>query len=203
MTLSAASPEDVVNIALARIGYKQYIANIFEGSPAADAALDVYAQTRDELLRDGEWGFAQSNIVLILLKQAPVGGYSPPVAWDPTINPPPPWTYEYAYPSDCLKLRNVKSSPLFVRNYDPQPRGFAVEYDATIPGKAIMTNVAAAIGVYTAQVTSPLLWEADFIEAVAAALGRRLAPVLMGMDAVKLAAADEAAETVQSESTQG
>ena len=172
----ARSVEQVVNLALARIGVEERIADIFEGSVAAQLVLDIYGQTRDELLRQGQWGFAQRNVSLTLLKSAPAGGYVPPTVWS-SAYPPLPWLYEYAYPTDCLKIRAIKPSPILLPNFDPQPFVWSVENDGSYdpPVKVILSNVGSAVMVYTGQITDPTTWEADFVEALADALARRMA----------------------------
>lgn len=204
MVASVTSPADVVNLALQRIGYKGRVGNLFEGSTAAKDALDVYAQTRDELLRKGDWGFAERNVSPLLLKSAPATGYTPPDVWTPA-NPPLPWRYEYAYPDDCLDVRAIKPPSVFVIDFDPQPVVFTIANDNQLnpPRKVILCNVADAILTYTGQVTNPATWEPDFIEAFAAALGRRLAPSLVSMEAAKLIMADEQASTAQAAMVQG
>lgn len=204
--LALSSPADVLNLTLARIGYKgPRIASLYEGSIAAKVALDVYSETRDEMLRNGDWGFAERNVNLTLLKQAPAGGYFPTNQWNGTNNPPPPWRFEYTYPADCLKVRSVKAVPLFVMDFDPQPNLFAVENDVyfTPSQKVILCNVQNAQLVYTGQITDPQLWEADFVNAFSAELGLRLAPTLASMDAAKFAAADAAQSTAQASTTEG
>src|ERR1700678_247930 len=127
---SVSNPADAVNVALTRIGYKgRRIGSLFDGSIAAKTALDLYGQTRDALQRQNDYGFCERNISLTLLKQAPAGGYFPPNAWNGAVNPAPPWSYEYAWPDNALKIRSVKPVPLFVQNYDPRPNVFAVEND--------------------------------------------------------------------------
>lgn len=202
ITLSAV---DVVNLGLVRIGYADRIGSMFEGSKAAKAALDIYSQTRDALLREGDYGFAERNVAMTLLKQAPVGGYFPPNVWNGTVNPPPPWTYEYTYPADCLKVRSVKPIPLFVQNFDPQPNVFAVENDAFFnPNqKVILCNVPNAMLVYTGQVTNPDVWENDFVEEFADALAKRLSPLLASADMAKLSAAEEMAAKATADATEG
>jgi hypothetical protein len=205
MSSVVTSPEDIVNLALTRIGYTMRVVNLFEGSPQANAALNVYSQTRDEMLRAIDYGFAERNVNLTLLKQAPATGYFPPNQWNGTVNPPPPWIFEYTYPSDCLKVRSVKPVPLFAIDFDPQPNVFAVENDNYfVPSrKVILCNVQDAQLVYTGQVTDPTLWEDDFVEALAAALGRRLAPVLKDLNVARFAAGDEAQATAIAERRQG
>lgn len=204
MTASVTSPEDVINLALVRIGYRGRVTNLYEGSAAANAALNIYAQTRDELLRQDDWDFPEVTASLTLLKSAPAKGYVPPVVWS-TAYPPLPWMFEYARPPDCLKIRAVKPVPLFLPVMDPQPHVFSAGFDADLspPAQVILCNVPDAVLTYTGQPTDPTTWEADFIEALAAALGRRIAPNLVGWEAAKLLAIDEKASQQVAETEQG
>ena len=205
MTASVSSPADAVNIALRKIGYKLRVGSLYEGSLAAKNALDLYAQTRDQLLRQDDWGFAERNIQMTLLKSAPVNGYIPPVTWNPATNPPIPWKFEYQRPTDCLKIRSVKPTPLFVPNYDPQPHIFGEANDTTLtpPAQVILCNVANALLVYTGQITDLTAWEADTIETFVDALAERLAPSLASMQAVQMITAQEVASKQTAEMEQG
>lgn len=117
---------DVVNVALARIGYKLRVGNLYDGSDASQIALSIYGQTRDDLLRDGEWQFCQRNVLATLLRAAPAGGYWPGAGWNSATNPPLPFLYAYAYPSDCLKVRILKASTGFLPNMAPLPTLFQI-----------------------------------------------------------------------------
>lgn len=206
MPASVNNPADVVNLALSRIGYAGRVGNLYDGSAAAKEALDIYAQTRDDTLRDGDWPFASRSAAAVLLKSAPVGGYIPPNSWAPANHPPQPWKYEYTYPDDCLEVRAVKPSAMFVPNFQPAYHPFAIANDSayTPARRVIVSNVADALLIYTAQVTNPATWPPDFTEAFAAALGQRLSPGLMkSLDMMKVEAADEAAETAQAEKRSG
>ncbi len=204
MSSSVASPADLVNLSLARIGYKRQIGSLYDGSIAAKTALTLYAQTRDELLRSEDWGFAERNAPLTLLKQAPANGFYPPGQWT-NANPPIPWLFEYAYPADCLKVRCIRPQPLFVMDFDPQPFVWSVENDNSLadPDKVILCNAPNAILTYTGQLTNPADWESDFTEAFAAALARRLSPILVGLDATKMAASDEQQAKAVADDVQG
>lgn len=203
MTTSVTNPEGVVNIALGRIKYPTRINSIFEGSKAAIAALDIYGQTRDDLLRTSDWPFARRDAALVLQKQAPAGGYVPPTVWS-SAYPALPWGFQYAYPGDALRIRSIRSVDLFLVNYDPREHRFTVSNDnSLVPAqKVILTNVPGAIATYSARVTDPAAWDADFVEAMAAALARRLAPVLTDMEAAKMEAEDEVRATSQADMTQ-
>jgi hypothetical protein len=124
MTVSVQRPEDAVNAALAHIGYTLRVNSLVDGTHAAAIALTIYGQTRDEILRDGDWGFAERSVAATLLKAAPAS-YVPGITpWDPANYPILNARFEYAYPDDCLKLRSVKPVPVFVPNFDPQPHSF-------------------------------------------------------------------------------
>lgn len=190
MTSSVQSPEDVVNLALGRIGYKRRIGNLYDGSAAATAALNIYAQTRDAVLRESDWGFAER------IATATTTAHAAPIGW----------AYEYAYPSDCLRLKAVIPSGYGTgNNQNPLPTLFRVGNDnALSPAeKVIWSNTASATLVYTAQVTDMTTWEPLFVEALAAALGRRLAPVLANLETTKAAAEDEMGEAKGAEDIEG
>lgn len=204
MTTSLSSPADLINDSLRRIGYKLRVANLYDGSEAGSTALDIYGQTRDTLLRDGEWHFAQREVNGTLLKSAPAD-YFPPNAWDPATMPPMPWRFSYTYPADCLKVRSVRPQPLFAIDMTPKPTLWADVNDSggATPVRVIVANVESPVIVYTGRVTNPVSWPVDFTEALCAALARRLAPQLANIQAVPLEAQDEAGATRAAAMEQG
>lgn len=202
---SVQNPADLINAALVRIGYKLRIGSLYDGSPAASACLDLYGQTRDQMLRDGDWGFARRDVSAVLLKQAPAGGYvgNP---WNPTAYPPLGYIYQYEYPSDALKIRGIQGPKPYAIDFDPVSAPFSTPNDDTYspPAKVIVCNVANAILTYTGRITNPGTWEASFTEALIAAVARRVTPTLIhDLNAEKLAAQDEAVETGIANVTQG
>jgi hypothetical protein len=201
MPSSLQSPADIVNAALAQIGYKDRVANLYEGSKAAKNALDIYGQTRDQLLRMGDWSFAQREVTGTLIKSAPIGGYVPPIVWTELLYPPLPWQYEYMYLSDCIKVRAVKPTLILIPNFNPQPYLFRVANDSG--QRVILSNVPNAVITYVGQITNPTDMPPDFLEAFVSSLGRRLAPLLSTMDATKLEAQAEQIETQIAEHEQG
>ena len=206
MTASLNSVADIVNNSLVRIGWKQPIANLYDGSEASQRALLIFGQTRDELLRKIEPGFSMCNAAMTLLKAAPPGGYIPGVTpWDPTLYPPVAWLFSYQYPADCLKVRAVKPTPMFFPNVDPQPHVFSIDNDSayTPPQRVILCNVADALLVYTGRVTNPATMDVSFLELLSEELGVRLAPALTGLDAAKLEAAEAGSDMMSAEQSQG
>lgn len=202
---SARDPADLINASLVRIGWKQQIGNLYDGSAAATQALSIYGQTRDQMLRESTWDFAQRSLNLTLLKSAPVGGYIPPNGWDPTNFPPQPWRFEYEYPEDCLKVRTIKAQQLFVPNFDPQANRYSVASDnAYVPHKRVLlSNVESAIMVYTGRVTDPSLWAVDFTESFIDKLGELLGPALTGLQPAQMQAVQGARETEKAKMEQG
>jgi hypothetical protein len=163
----ATSVENLLNAALRRIGYATPVGYIYEGSKAGRVALDVYGQTRDDLLKMKDWPFAARDVTLSANGQTP----------------PNPWPYEYSWPSDCLKVRYVQPLALGVMpNLDPRPTLFTDYNDqrTSPPSKAILANISPATLVYTAQVTDPATWEPGFTEALIDELARRLVVALEG-----------------------
>jgi hypothetical protein len=184
VTSSIQSPADVVNAALVHLGSMDRIGNLYDGSLVSKKALDIYGQTRDALMINGDWEFLERNTNGILLKQAP-SNYL--MQWTPA-NPPQPWLYEYSYPGDALKIRAVKPTVVFVPNFDPQPWTYSIDNDNSFspPQRVILTNVPNAIIVYTGRVTDPTTWNADFTEEFILELAKKLAPGLKGLDIEKI-----------------
>lgn len=191
MTSSVQFVEDVCNQALHAIGRTERLSSIYEGSTHSKVLLDIYAQTRDELLRKQSWGFAERNIDATLQKSAP-GGYYPGQPWT-SAYPPVPWLYQYQYPTDCLKVRSVKPQPIFLPNFDPQPQVFDVINDNSLTPnvKAIVSNVQYAIIVYTGQITNVTLWEPLFVETLVDELGAKISAAFASMDQGKAEAKKE------------
>ena len=162
----ALAVEDILNAALRRAGYSMAIGSIYEGSRAARAALDFYGQTRDALLSEFDWSFARATVSLgDPIKTAPAGGYMG-TPWT-NAYPPPPWVFEYAYPDNCINIRALRPTPLFIPELLPRVNDFAQAYDDALQAKVVLTNLANALAVITRQVTNPAEWQDnDFIEAL-------------------------------------
>lgn len=186
MATGLSTPADIVNLALGRIGYPGRIGSLYDGSKAAKAALQFYAQTRDAVLRESTWDFAQKVAAGVTSVSTPPGQ----------------WAYEYAYPADCLMVRNVYSSSAeFADRNNPIPTTWDVGDNGG--NKVIWAQVAAATLIYTAQVTDPTKWNSLFVEALAAAIGRRLTPLLVNPEFAKMAADDEKISTKMAAETDG
>lgn len=178
----ATTPEQISNQALILARSRKRIADIFEGSSEAQVALELYGQSRDELITAQDWSFSRRVLPLTLLKGPPPnGGYNPIQTWS-NIYPYPGFLYEYSYPSDCLDLRAIIAPPGPMPDLDPLPALWRVDNDLTPnvsgsppvasgpPAKVILCNMTNAIAVYRAQVTDPTTWSPLFVSSLVASL---------------------------------
>lgn len=157
MAVGYGAPEDVINAALRSAGYPRPIAEIYEGSRASRVAVEVYGPARDALLQSQDWDFAFRDAQLV----ATVGG-----------SLRGGFLYEYNYPSDALRIRQVHGGS--VATNDPQPVRFLVANDFTLnpPAKVIYTNQATAQAAYVGQITDPTTWNPGFTQAFVALLAK-------------------------------
>lgn len=161
------SVQQVVNSALEQIASQAQITSLTDNSPAANAAQVVYGPTVNLLLRELDPDFARFTAALV------ASGAATPV---------PPWAYEYLYPSDALRLRQVRPAVGSYDPSDPQPVRANVAFDliATVPTKVILTNQVSALAVYTTSQVTEAQWDSVFTDAVIRRLANPLAMALSG-----------------------
>jgi hypothetical protein len=193
---------DLVNRALQALGTRSTIASMDEGSNESNNASLVYDAARQECIRAAPWNFASATATLSLLKAAP-GTVETPL-W-PTSGmwsnayPPPGWSFEYAYPSDCLRARKVVSNwstpqgsaaPIYpiaagsaMPLWDLPGVRFAVTTDKDVDGNSmtvILANIDQAIGCYLRDIAIEDLFDPLFTDAMVYALAGKLANSLTG-----------------------
>ena len=200
MTTSA----DIANRAMVAIAARSTIANLaLEQSPEAKQMNLLYAPTRDALLRAAHWDFARKIIQGTLVKALPgVTGSTTPAEdqWNPLTMPAPPWSYEYLYPADCLKVRYVTPSPggtsdasvenMFsvpmnvpTRSVGINPIPYAIAVDADENGnqmRVVLTDAYRALLCYTARIEVEDMWDASFQEAMVYSLAAQVALSITG-----------------------
>jgi hypothetical protein len=178
--------EGLINQGLRDAGLPLRVEDVYEGSEQARVALEIWGQTRDELLRTADWSFSRRTTVLSLLKgPPPAGGYSPAFPWS-NIYPAPDWLFEYDYPSDCLDVRAIIDPPSGpMPDLDPRPAEWRVDNDLTpiVSGspptasgpaaKVIYCNISQAMLVYRARVTDISEWDTGFMAAMISSLGTK------------------------------
>lgn len=173
---------DIANRALSAIGTRSTIVALNEGTTESISASKWIDTTRRTLLRMAPWNSSRNFNALTLLSAAPGTPENPGAGttfWQKG-QPPPPWAYEYAYPSDCV--RPVFIVPQFNTGFAPgvpittaitggapafwtgPPVKFAVGVDQVVNGvptaggpdvKVIWTNQEFAVLAYTKDLSDP------------------------------------------------
>jgi hypothetical protein len=202
----------IANRALSDAGTRSSISSFGEGSNESNAVGLIYMPVRQQLLRAAHWGFAGATAGLSLLKSAPgtaeTPGYPVSGVWSAAY-PPPGWSYEYAYPADCLAARKLignyggaaGSVPIFPAGvggvglsgfagggfagggFAGGGQRFSVATDLDGNGNQIsvvLANVDQALLSYTRDITVEALWDSLFAEAMVAALAGKLCFALSG-----------------------
>jgi len=164
----ATDKVQICNMALARIGVSQFIANLdTEKSNEAINCNLFYDQAVDFALRDFDWNFSRRIVALSL------------AAGDAAPN----WTYKYSYPGDCLFARAVV--PLGLRFPRADQR---VPFEVASDGAQVViySDEPDAVLRYTARVQNPAFFDAQFVSAVAYLLGSEIAiPLSLKPDIAK------------------
>jgi hypothetical protein len=155
--------ENIVNQALDIVGYPDHVGNIYEGSKASIMALNMWGETRDEVLVVQPWYFARSEALLTATLSTP----------------PAPWTYQFGYPSNSVRLLLIRPATPPV---EPTPIRWHEYLDPTIAPptspRTVLATIANAYAVFTARVIDPAAWPADFTMAMIKMLARKLATEL-------------------------
>lgn len=178
MVASVTSPADVLNLTLSRLGYKRRVGDLYEGSDAARLALTIYAQARDSVLRSSDWGFAEAFAAAV------ASGSSAPA----------PWSLEFRYPVDCLRVRDLFDASYLTDKNNPLPVLWTIGNNAAL-ARVIWTNSVTPTICYTRQVTNPASWDPLFVNLVALELGKQLTASLnKSLDALKPLMEEEQAQ---------
>ena len=179
---------DVCNKALSTIGTRSTISALTEGSIESNLCSLWYDCTRQSLLRVHPWSFARRQVPLSLLAAAAGTPENPTGA---TPRPMAPWNYEYAWPADCLRVRQI---------FQPVANGPAIPFllsgDLDAAGnniKVVLTNQSQASLIYTADITNPDIWDSEFEDAVVSGLAAALVAATTG-DKALIAELNKAAQ---------
>lgn len=186
-------PEDIVNRALDECGCPE-IGDLYEGTPAAKAALRIYDPTLRQMFAGAHWNFARKQQQLVLIGD--ISGRH-----NTNLLVPAPWNYMYEWPVDSVHARWVmrretydlngdgtpvegisawnSPTPFLVGSYplpnDVQSSWSEVEGHDPEQTRVILTNQLGAIHVYTGLMPYPDAWDPLFEQAMVSALAARLA----------------------------
>jgi hypothetical protein len=154
---TVTSETQICNLALVRIGTAQ-IGALTEANKRAESCNLHYGPTRDAVLRAHPWNFATRRAELAQ-QDAP----------HPTFE----FAYKYPVPDDFLKLIRT----------DLEAAGCTegIDYRLETDGEALclMSNEAAHFIEYTARVTNVGLFDALFVDVLAARLAAEICPYIV------------------------
>ena len=185
---TGATNVTVTNEALQAISAQTQITALNDGSPAAKAATVLYVPVVELLLRELDPAFARYTVALTL---------------SGAVAPVPPWAYEYVYPTDCLRLRQVRppasGTGSLADPNDPTPVLANVAFDiiAATPTKVILSNQQNALAVYTTSQVTEAQWDGVFMDAAVRRLGSYLAMSLSGRSEAAMQLLQSSAQMAQ------
>lgn len=196
--MASQNPLSVCNLALLSIGSRSQISSVnpSDGSTAGDVCTTLYQFVFENLARTANWNCLRNQATLTLLAAAQGTPENPSGTTMPL--PPQPWLYQYALPSNCLRMRFVQptftlnganvgvplttvgnAAGVCITNGGQIP--FAVAYATDTfnnPLQVILTNVSQAQAVYTVNQSNPAIWDSLFTAGYVASLAAYLAPAL-------------------------
>lgn len=132
----------------------------FDGSQNGIYAAELYNGAVRMLLRQQDWEFSRTVVVLSASGRGPAPG----------------WSYSYTYPTVCERLRQVL--PASPDPFDPQPVRWEVGNDGS--GQVIWTNVASAEATITTNAVTEAVWDDIFTEQMVRYLGSLLSMPVAG-----------------------
>lgn len=155
----------IVNLALQGLGTRTNVTAAELAANNTNEAIQAnlaITQTRDELLRLAPWDCARAMTDLTYITSLPgtPENQVPPanqLQWTPGL-PLPPWTYEYAYPPDCLRALwivpqfnpGVVGTPIFPvvtpAGYATSWHGPPIKFDVATDNFYNVTGAAVASG---------------------------------------------------------
>lgn len=169
-----ASKVDIWNLALVNLSQQPSIAGPNEDSAEANLCRNVYDQARQETLASHDWGFASRRVTLAVIDDD---------------RERDDWTYQYAYPSDCLQARAIVNSSRF--DY-PIPFTVRVLPSTGLAGsvdkKVIWTDQQDAVLQYTYNQDDPTFFSPSFVTCLSWNISKWIAKPLTGKESSRDAA---------------
>lgn len=154
-----ASQVDIANMALAHIGMRA-ITSISADEPSAEACNEFWIPSRDEVLSEHRWPFANTQAALAELTDQVIG-----------------WDFTYAYPSAAARVFYVYDEGSVDRK---EENDFEVVYIPSGNKRVICCDLEDAYCEYTYKVSDTTLWDAKFVMAFSYRLASAICHTLTG-----------------------
>ncbi len=156
---SIATDEDIVNLALSRIGAKSITVLATDTTVEAVQARVVYFNARDTLMRAHPWNFLSLRVELT----------------DSGVDPVFGWDNGFLLPSDLLRVISVHATD---DNQDQPPYRLEKQELSETLTDVLLINSSTCWIRYVYLETDPAKWIADFQDALAWVVASELALVL-------------------------
>lgn len=156
----ALSTVQICNMALGNVGASS-IESLAQNDAAGRQCRTYFDHCRKMTLEAFPWRFASRLVTL---------------AEDSDDAPTLRWNYRYQYPANCIKVQYLENPA----GPDAPPVPFAVEQDLDGIHRTIVTNLADATAVITADITDPGLFTSHFVDTLAHLLASKIAFPLTG-----------------------
>ncbi len=148
--MAITSETELVNLALSKIGAKRINDLDTDDSPRAVTCRELYAETRDSVLRSYWWRFATKRTVLS----------------QDTETPAFEWGFQFILPEKFLRVKSL---------YDTsRPSDLGPNYPYAVEGDRLLTNQGDVNLIYIEQVTDVTRFDALFVEVLSTSLAVKL-----------------------------
>jgi len=147
----------IFNMALGLLGTKMTVADEDEDSAEALACRTFYDLALETALAAHDWNFARRYVDLAEL----------------SVTPPNGWAYAYGWPAGCARFRHLTNGSRLAAPHLKWEAATVLVDEVLV--RAILTDVEAPEGCYTAILTETTLFPPSFTRTVAAALAADIA----------------------------
>lgn len=164
----ATSETQIVNLALVRLGHKQTITSLDEGTPTADVAKVLYAPSRDAVLEAHPWNFAIRRAELSRSADAPDFEFQYRFALPSGPNPP-----------YCLRVIRTRWEALPGTGSWVYSLPFVSGYTSLVPyrieGRWLLANEEACAIEYIARIEDVAQYTGSFVHSLSLKLAAEMA----------------------------
>lgn len=144
---------EICNLALSHVGSSDRITSLTEQTEPARLCNIMYNISREFVLQDFDWAFAERNELLALLDITPTG-----------------YEYAYQYPNGCIHAREIYQA------VDGEaPIDFAVVTQESQTSKMVLTDEENARLVYTGDIKNTTMFSPSFVMAFSYQLAANIA----------------------------
>lgn len=154
---------EIANLALKRLGVSLTVSDLAtDNSVQGKTIRSMFNTSMETLLEMHPWNFATKQAPLSLLMENPVPGYK----------------YAYAYPADCLMIRQIACEGIFPKTnqYEHEKLRWEEVYGSQ---RTLHSNIKMAHAKYTVKISDETQMPTHFGRGLAAQLSMDIAPSII------------------------